>query len=34
MKERMWKVKSINAEAKNLYTLKRVKYRGLSKVQI
>jgi len=34
MKERMWKVEGINAEAKNLHTLKRVKYRGLSKVQI
>ena len=34
MKERMWKVEGINAEAKNLHALKRVKYRGLPKVQI
>ncbi len=34
MKERMWKIEGINAEAKNLHALKRAKYRGLSKVQI
>ena len=34
MKERMWKIEGINAEAKNLHTLKRAKYRGLAKVQI
>jgi transposase len=34
MKERMWKIEGINAEAKNLHALKRAKYRGISKVQI
>lgn len=34
LRERMWKIEGINAEAKNLHTLKRAKYRGLSKVQI
>jgi transposase len=34
MKERMWKIEGINAEAKQLHGLKRAKYRGLSKIQI
>lgn len=34
LKERMWKIEGINAEAKNLHALKRAKYRGLPKVQI
>jgi transposase len=34
LRERMWKIEGINAEAKNLHGLKRAKYRGLSKVQI
>jgi transposase len=34
MKERLWKIEGINAEAKNLHALKRAKYRGISKVQI
>ena len=34
MKERLWKIEGINAEAKNLHALKRARYRGLSKVQI
>ena len=34
MKERMWKIEGINAEAKILHALKRAKYRGISKVQI
>lgn len=29
MKERMWKIEGINAEAKNLHALKRAKYRGV-----
>lgn len=34
MRERMWKIEGINAEAKNLHALNRAKYRGLPKVQI
>lgn len=34
LRERMWKIEGINAEAKNLHGLKRAKYRGLQKVQI
>ena len=34
LKERMWKIEGINAEAKNRHGLKRAKYRGLEKVQI
>lgn len=34
LKERMWKIEGIIAEAKNLHTMARAKYRGLSKVQI
>ena len=32
--ERMWKIEGINAEAKNLHSLKRAKYRGLTNMQI
>ena len=34
LKERMWKIEGINAEAKNRHGLKRVKYRGTDKIQI
>lgn len=34
LKERMWKIEGINAEAKNRQGLKRAKYRGIEKVQI
>lgn len=32
--ERMWKIEGINTEAKNLHSLKRAKYRGLTNMQI
>ena len=32
--ERMWKIEGINAEAKNLHSLKRAKYRGFTNMQI
>ena len=34
LRERMWKIEGINAEAKNLHSLKRAKYRGLTNMQI
>ena len=34
LKERMWKIEGIFAEAKNQHTLSRARYRGLPKVQI
>lgn len=34
LKERMWKIEGINAEAKNQHGLKRARYRGINKVQI
>ena len=34
LRERMWKIEGINAEAKNYHGLKRARYRGLRKVQI
>lgn len=34
LRERMWKIEGINAEAKNQHGLKRAKYRGINKVQI
>jgi len=34
LRERMWKIEGINAEAKNLHGLKRARYRSLVKVQI
>lgn len=34
MRERMWKVEGIFAEAKQYHCLRRAKYRGLKKVQI
>lgn len=34
LKERMWKIEGINAEAKNRQGLKKAKYRGIEKVQI
>ena len=34
LRERMWKIEGINAEAKNQHSLKRARYRGLNKVQI
>ena len=34
LRERMWKIEGINAEAKNRHGLKRAKYRGIDKVQI
>jgi hypothetical protein len=33
LRERMWKIEGINAEAKHQHGLKRAKYRGLTKVQ-
>lgn len=34
LRERMWKIEGINAEAKNQHGLKRARYRGINKVQI
>jgi len=34
LRERMWKIEGINAEAKNRHGLKRAKYRRIDKVQI
>ncbi len=34
LRERMWKIEGINAEAKNQHGLKRARYRGLEKMQI
>ena len=34
LRERMWKIEGINAEAKNTHGLGRAKYRGLTNVQI
>ena len=34
LRERMWKIEGINAEAKNRHGLKRAKYRGLTNMQI
>lgn len=34
LRERMWKIEGINAEAKNQHGLKRARYRGLKKMQI
>jgi len=34
LKERMWKIEGINAEANNQHGLKRARYRGINKLQI
>ena len=34
LRERMWRIEGINAEAKNQHGLKRARYRGLKKMQI
>jgi hypothetical protein len=34
LRERMWKIEGIHAEAKHQHSLKKAKYRGISKVQI